>query len=146
MKLDKNKYRELVESIDIKSIDLCELLVKDVDKEVAIQSNSMEIEHKSKMSEYKLENNILKVFIKTIIQGVKEESEKIEGNNRLFYIEFTYCIEYEVNSSSEFEEPYYEFFAIKNAPVNLWPYMRELIHSLTMRMGIPEVVIPPYVN
>ncbi|MDU2163094.1 hypothetical protein [Intestinibacter bartlettii] len=144
MKIEKTKYKELAESVDIASIDLCELLVKDIKKDMAIQSQSIEIEHKSKMTKYKLENEKLKVFIETSIQGLSEEIK--EENKRVFYLEFTYCIEYNVEDSFRFEDIYYELFAMKNAPVNLWPYMRELIHSLSIRMGIPEIIIPPYVS
>ncbi len=37
-----------------------------------------------------------------------------------------------------------ELFARRNVRVNVWPYAREAIHSTTLRMGLPPLVLPLY--
>ena len=43
----------------------------------------------------------------------------------------------------KFDEAYIKFFAQRNVTVNIWPYARELISSLTTRMGYPTLIIEP---
>ncbi len=35
-----------------------------------------------------------------------------------------------------------KLFADRNVRVNVWPYARETIHSTTLRMGVPPLVLP----
>lgn len=42
----------------------------------------------------------------------------------------------------DLSEQHYKHFAELNAFMNAWPYVRELVHSTTGRMGLPPLVLP----
>jgi hypothetical protein len=51
---------------------------------------------------------------------------------------------YRVQFAAKHELPI-EFFAIyarQSAGIQVWPYLRELVHSLTSRMGLPALTLP----
>ncbi len=64
--------------------------------------------------------------------------------NPLFSIKFDYCIAYSVESLSTFSNEYIEFFIYKNVPINIWPYARELVSSITTRMGFSPLILKPH--
>ena len=45
-------------------------------------------------------------------------------------------------SSEEMTQPVFEIFGDLNLPLNLAPYVREFVHSTTLRMGFPGLVLP----
>lgn len=67
-----------------------------------------------------------------------------ENRIELFNIEICYILEYSLSEKIDLSDPIKERFANKNVPVNCWPYARELISSLTTRMGYPALVIKAF--
>jgi len=55
--------------------------------------------------------------------------------NAKFTLKYTFSKDVEINKEVE------ERFLKSNVPLNSWPYGRELISSLTTRMGYPSLVI-----
>ena len=72
----------------------------------------------------------------------------IEKNKPIFDIKFIYLIEYTLKEKdlSEVENIIISKFTEKNTPVNIWPYARELISSVTTRMGYPAFIIKPFIG
>ncbi|MDT0126148.1 hypothetical protein Q9R46_26125 [Paenibacillus sp. RRE4] len=73
----------------------------------------------------------------------------IEPENTLFNIELDMQLEYLLNidevDTTMVTEDYasvLEIFAERNVTLNAWPYVREIIHDLTMKMGLSALVIP----
>jgi len=44
-------------------------------------------------------------------------------------------------SAKDIASPVIDQFAQMNLPVNLWPYAREVVSNVTMRMGITPVIL-----
>jgi len=60
----------------------------------------------------------------------------------LFHIKASYEVEY--LSDGLLEESLWRAFAVHNVGYNVWPYWRELVHSLAGRMGVsPSLVTVP---
>jgi len=55
-------------------------------------------------------------------------------------------LEYSWNDCSEITEDYIKVFIGVNAQNHVWPYGRELISSITTRMGYAALIIEPYVR
>lgn len=51
---------------------------------------------------------------------------------------------YEFDSIEDYEDEYILKFIELNVPVNIWPYAREIISSITTRVGYPALILPPY--
>ena len=47
-------------------------------------------------------------------------------------------------SSVPMTDSIFEVFQNTNLPLNLWPYLREMVHTVSMRMGLPSLVLPVY--
>jgi|SRR5665648_48136 len=65
-----------------------------------------------------------------------------DGNNiEVFSINAKFTLRYTFSKEVELNEEIEERFLKSNVPLNSWPYGRELISSLTTRMGYPSLVI-----
>jgi hypothetical protein len=53
-----------------------------------------------------------------------------------------WLIVYGLEGASEEEDDALQFFADKNAVYNAWPFFREHVHSLTVKMDLPPFVAP----
>lgn len=51
-------------------------------------------------------------------------------------------LELRYSLKSAISEPEAKAFGQYNAAFNAWPYLRELVHSMSMRMGLPPMVVP----
>lgn len=138
MSLRKETYRELVKGIDINSINIHSLNISSINKKLK-DSKAIDINQEFDSSEYIIEEDKLEVYPKFNIKACERDNPKEIG----FEIEFTYCIEYTKTELDKFDEAYIKLFTERNVPVNIWPYARELISSLTTRMGYPTLIIEP---
>lgn len=83
----------------------------------------------------------LMVGFDTIVDGkTVPEPGASEKPKRIFRISSSFVLTYAIPETGIPNEML-ELFVERNVLVNVWPYVRELTHSLTMRMGIPPVVL-----
>lgn len=61
----------------------------------------------------------------------------------LFSLGFTYRVEYQFDHIELFAQDMIELFVRSNVAINIWPFARELISSLTTRMGYPALLVEP---
>jgi len=57
-------------------------------------------------------------------------------------IKTTWALEY--TSDIQINDKIYSIFKDRNVPLNAWPYFREFVHSSTLRMHLPALVLPVY--
>ena len=62
----------------------------------------------------------------------------------IFQIQASFMLRYGAKSIAEFDDSVFEAFAKTNGVFNAWPYWREFVQSMTLRMGIPGVTIPVF--
>lgn len=138
MSLSQEIYRELVKGININSINLHNMNVTTVNSKLK-ESKFIDIDENFGVTKYNICGDKLEVYINFNIKAYEKGNKDEIG----FIIDFTYCIEYEKSDLAQFDEEYIKFFTQRNVPVNIWPYARELISSLTTRMGYPTLIIEP---
>lgn len=66
-----------------------------------------------------------------------------ETNDAKAKISVTFHVAY--SSKIPISDDLFEIFKIRNLPLNTWPYFREFIHNITMRVGWPPFIAPTYV-
>jgi hypothetical protein len=71
---------------------------------------------------------------------VAEELERTEA--ALVSLDARYTLVYSVPSGSDFEPDALDAFAELNGTYNVWPYWRELVQTVTGRVGMASVVVP----
>jgi len=60
-------------------------------------------------------------------------------------IKASFMIIYESSNEYTLSGEEEKFFVTRNVPLNVWPFARELISSMTTRLGYPALLISPYV-
>ncbi len=68
---------------------------------------------------------------------LEEDEEKPFGD-----INVTYTAEY--SSENKMSRNIFEVFEAYNLPLNLYPYVREYVHTTTNRMGMPTLILPTF--
>lgn len=136
MSLSQEIYRDLVRGININAINVHSMNISTKNSKLK-ESKSIDIDNKFGIDKYNIDGDKLEVYINFNIKACEKNYEDKIG----FVIDFTYCIEYEKENLEQFDEEYIKFFTQRNVPVNIWPYARELISSLTTRMGYPTLII-----
>ncbi|OWZ83245.1 protein-export chaperone SecB [Natranaerobius trueperi] len=142
--VNKEDYKKLIRSVDIKDLELlrlsCENYVpfsKNVTAAIDLEITSInDINLNGKMLEIKPD---FKLVVYKVADG-KTTDEK------LFEIYFTYLLKYSLSEEEDFQQKTLEHFVKKNVPLNVWPFARELVNNITMRMGFPPLVLPAYKN
>jgi len=86
--------------------------------------------------EYTLTNSTLTIPTTFTVSGT------VGNDEELFSIHFSLLVKYDLPSDADFAPQYLEFFAENNVPANVWPYARELVSSMTSRMGLPPFTLP----
>ncbi|MEH7303220.1 protein-export chaperone SecB [Neobacillus drentensis] len=129
-------YNELIENISLESVQLFGLECKQFENsEPGLASVDVQLEMHTISRE--AENVIIPAEFK--ISAIVSETQA-----KVFEINFIYTLLYELPVDKTYDEEYLERFAKVNAPINIWPYARELVSNLTTRMGFPSLYIPLY--
>ncbi|MBA7478096.1 hypothetical protein ES707_13512 [subsurface metagenome] len=66
-----------------------------------------------------------------------------ETNEAKAKISVTFFVVY--SSEIPISDDFFRIFKTRNLPLNTWPYFREFVHNVTMRMGWPPFIAPTYV-
>ena len=66
-----------------------------------------------------------------------------ETNEDKAKISVTFLVAY--SSKTPINDDFFRIFKARNLPLNTWPYLREFVHNVTMRMGWPPFIAPTYV-
>jgi hypothetical protein len=62
----------------------------------------------------------------------------------VFSLAATYVLAYTLKEPAEITPLAVQAFAELNGPYNAWPYWRELVHTVTGRVGLATIVIPVF--
>jgi len=132
-------YSELIKHVELEDIQLINLNCRKYNVEELKRSITIEIRTKNEVESFTEQQLLINVSFKVI----GHEADKDE--NRLFEIDFTFTLKYSLLENNEkFNEEVIDLFVKNNVPLNVWPYARELISSITVRMGLPALVIGTY--
>lgn len=135
--LNKDIYNELIKNVDIKDIFLKELILSDIEFMPPEGPLSCQVNLKYECNDYKINTNIIEFYpkfeLKLIIENIKPLT-----------IKFSYRVQYIIKDLNKYPEEYIKFFMNRNIPVNIWPYARETISSITNKIGYPTINIKPY--
>jgi hypothetical protein len=72
------------------------------------------------------------------------DSASEEGDAEVVRLESTYLLVYELEGSEDVPEDAFEHFATLNGTYNAWPYWRELVQTVTGRVGLSPIVVPVF--
>lgn len=129
---DNNKFKKHpIELQNLKVLQLSLIVNGEKNQEELPKSGSFRLYHGC--SDYNIDSKEIGVKI-----GIKIDSE---SDCSPFDLQVEIIGGFEVNPE-KFDVKYVEDWAAKNAPLILYPYLREHVHSLTNRAGFEGLLLP----
>jgi preprotein translocase subunit SecB len=132
----KKDFNPNLHAIQLISLNIEELSikVKKHPQSADLKSGSEEFNLRTGHSEYDEKNNIIQVGIKLEIKGKKGQESPFDMKvviGGVFKVDVT-----------KFAKANIEDWANRNAPLILYPYLREQAFALTVRCGFPGIILP----
>ncbi|MFO7555292.1 MAG: hypothetical protein R6W88_08825 [Desulfobacterales bacterium] len=66
----------------------------------------------------------------------------IEKNKKAIQLDFTFCVIYSIRNDLKANKADLEAFASTNAIFNVWPFAREHVQNIIVKMDLPAFVLP----
>lgn len=84
-------------------------------------------------------------FLALHVPGLNPDTDDLPGPDDdiapALVIEATFELLYELDASDDVDEEDLEHFAYVNSTLHAWPYWRELVQSMTTRMGLRPLIV-----
>lgn len=162
MGIEKNSYNEFIKSVEIKAINLTHLTCgkspnaknntlnpeKDLRYEVEV---GMNFEIKEQKPNFLVALASILVEVKNPAKNTKLKPKKekvdLEKREETKEAEFTISFKYEIlyyHNNITIDDEIIKTFVNVNVPINIWPYARELVSSITTRMGYSPLILGAY--
>ncbi|GBF34626.1 phage protein [Desulfocucumis palustris] len=87
-----------------------------------------------------IEKNINKLEAAAAFDLVAKDL-KDNNENEMFTLRAKFILNYNVANMVEISDEVIDRFIKTNVPINSWPYARELISSVSIRLGYPALII-----
>lgn len=132
-KISPEDYREFINQIELQHIVLASASIKR--HGVPTFEGTLSYDQKPTKREYESSANGFEATLHYLVE-LREE-----GNDQPFgEIRTAFTASY--RSEEEMTDVVFDVFGELNLPVNVYPYIREFVHSSTARMGFPGLVLP----
>lgn len=131
--ISPEEYGEFLQGIELRRIYLVDTRVKrkrSPSLEAVLRFNQDVV--KSKFS--KIEDGFTATF--------SFQVQLLEDDNEAPFADLMVSYVAEYSSEQKMTKKIFEIFGQYNLPLNLYPYVREYIHTTTNRMGLPSLVLP----
>jgi len=135
----ENKYGEIISKIEIEDIYLTSVQYKRFGTPDPVKYPEVRISFTPDKVSYKQKENQLEVKQKVLFI-LEELVNGEEKPHKLFELKGEYILSYHLES--KMDDELFDLFKIRNIPVNLQPYIRELIQSSMARVGLPPFTLP----
>lgn len=137
----RKKYNEFVRSIELRKIFLQSLNCKRPLEHL----KSVPLTADIKKPVFEITKNTPEVLIATgtfeVCIRSDTDTQGAEPSEEISIIA-SFVLEYSKSSNVEESDDIIQRFLNTNVPLNCWPYGREIISSITTRMGYPALIIP----
>lgn len=141
---DTNKFNtHAIQLVDVKVLKLkIELNSKSIDNKMdssVLDASDFGFYHAS--TEYNEESKQFAVKVAAIINDDESTEERCSLTDNRFELEVELVGLFEVDEE-RFPSKFINRFASENAPLLIYPYLREHVYSLTLRAGLTPTMLP----
>lgn len=133
-KIEQEKYLEFISSLTLKGIKL-DFMKAEVKRELIKEKSELLGEWFDDIKVIEIKKNLFSILHELKFVGYIETKKFVE-------VKIGYRLDYEVKKKVKFDEEFIEIFKVNGVPLHSWPYMRELLASTLMRMGLPPFFLP----
>jgi len=141
---------QLARYVEVLDVFLTKSQAETNSRELLLTSENRKVRfEKTSTIKYRPDDRILSVVASfDLCVEAAEEEEGEPPDPQLLTVAGTYELQYlylaEGGPEGEELEAYFQSFAEYNGVYNAWPYFREFVQNITMRMGVPPLVLPVY--
>ncbi|MEI7812437.1 MAG: hypothetical protein WCJ01_08420 [Ignavibacteria bacterium] len=135
MEIEETNFQLKLHPIKLKSVNITEISIKLKKHPSEIIFENGEFNFSSGKSEYNAANHLIAVFVKV------EIGYEAGTKNSPVMLRVELFGEFEVDETN-FDIQELGSWADNNAPVLLFPYLREHVYSLSLRSGLTPIILP----
>jgi preprotein translocase subunit SecB len=135
----EEKYRKFISGLDIEDIYLTSAQFKRLGTPDPEKCPDVKITFTPGQSKYRQKGGYLSITqdIRFLLEEIEDEESK---THKIFELKGQYALVYSADLKIDAE--LFELFKRRNIPVNLHPYVRELVQSTLVRVGLPPFTLP----
>lgn len=136
---DSLTYQEFVSKVEIKDIRIKKLEMNSFLTRKEVKEKNIDIN-------LNIDFNFNQFINASTFEAITAVSVIAEiPNQKVFSIKMELLVEYEYDEIKQtVSKEIIDNFINSNVPVNVWPYIREIIHNATIRMGYAPLIIKPF--
>ena len=131
--ISPEEYGEFLQSVELKKVYLSDAKVKR--KRTPAPEAVLTFEQKAGKGKFSNVEDGFSATFELHVVLLEDDDEEPFGD-----IKVTYTAEY--SSEKKMTKKIFEVFEYYNLPLNLYPYVREYVHTTTNRMGMPTLILP----
>lgn len=90
----------------------------------------------------RVEQSTGRVFVTVHFGLIAKRDEVAAANTFVTRVSATFRLQYRLTSAEGLDKRHYDAFGRLNGMFNAWPYWREFVQSMTVRMGLPTLIVP----
>jgi preprotein translocase subunit SecB len=131
-KIKREIYRKILESLQLRKLYL-QNFKGQIHLDIIPKAAIVDIACRAKFV-LKAENQVeISQTWNIVARDKKSKSECIR-------ISVTYCLV--LDSKEKFTKDFFEIYEKTSLPLNVWPFVREFVNSMTARMNVPPLTLP----
>lgn len=131
--ISPDDYRQFIEHVELKQIMLSSATVRRI--RTPVLDGRISFEHKFTKRDFTTVAGGFESTLHMLVRLTDDEHDSVFAEIRV-----AYSAGY--RSDLEMTDEIFEVFGDLNLPVNVYPYLREYVHTATSRMGLPGLVLP----
>jgi hypothetical protein len=137
--------KEIIGSVQLAGVRLSELTAAGNLPEDGVRNALVEIAHSAKVKDRTSDRFMVTatITVRMTRQGRGKRAIR-HGPTTTLSLQAAFDLLYELPKAKDFSAAALSHFANVNGVYNAWPYWRELVQSITVRMGLPPVVLPVF--
>lgn len=131
----RKKYSDFVAGIDLQKIFVREIKAK-LNQSISVDKNQSMNVRLDQTANFR----VIKEELYEIIQSWQLSAVAGDKRRPLLKIAFDFAVI--IRSKEKLEQDIFQIYAYNNLTLNTWPFVRELINSITARMDLPPLTLP----
>ena|SRR5208282_717235 len=139
-----DNLKEIISSVQLAGVRLSQLSASGSLPEGGIRNGAVEIAHSARVRDRSTDGFVVTATI-TVRFAIKGGGRKAAGRETTpLSLQAGFDLSYAVPHAKKFSATDLTRFANVNGVYNAWPYWRELVQSISVRMGLPALVLPVF--
>lgn len=135
----EEKYRVFISGLEIEDIRLTSAQYKRLGTPSPEECPEVKVSLTPGKTKYRQKDGNLSITqdILFLIEELEDEEGK---SHKVFELKAQYVLSY--STKTKIDDDLFDLFKKRNIPVNLHPYVRELVQSTMVRVGLPPFTLP----